>query len=52
MQAYLLHILTTEKGHDAHDKDPRFNRFLKKAQKLQPSGAYVFFGDTIFERRA
>ena len=51
IQDYILHILATEEGHTAHDHDPRFNAFLKKAKDLQPSEPLVWFGDPVFERR-
>ena len=52
IQDYILHIVATEKGHTAHDHDPRFKSFLERAQKLQPKEPMVWFGDPIFERRA
>ena len=52
IQDYILHIVATEEGHTAHDHDPRFASFLKKAKKLQPSEPLVWFGDSIFERRS
>jgi hypothetical protein len=52
VQDYVLHIVATEEGHTAHDHDPRFGSFLKRAQKLQPKEPIVWFGDPIFERRA
>jgi hypothetical protein len=52
IQDYILHILATAEGHTAHDHDPRFNDFLKRAQELQPKEPLVWFGDPIFERRA
>ena len=52
IQDYILHIEATEEGHTAHDHDPRFKAFLKRAQKLQPEEPLVWFGDPIFERRA
>jgi hypothetical protein len=52
IQDYVLHIVATEEGHDAHDHDPRFQAFLERAQKLQPNQPLVWFGDPIFERRA
>jgi hypothetical protein len=39
-------------GHNAHDHDSRFKSFLEWAQKLQPKQPLVWFGDSIFERRA
>jgi hypothetical protein len=52
IQDYILHIVATEEGHTAHDHDPRFNSFLQRAKELQPNEPLVWFGDTIFERRA
>jgi hypothetical protein len=37
-------------GHSAHDDDPRFNAFLKKARKLQPEGPSVWGGQTLWSR--
>jgi hypothetical protein len=51
LQDYLLHIIATPQGHDAHDDDPRFASFLKRARELQPAKPLVWFGDQIFERR-
>ena len=36
--------------HSAHDRDPRFDAFLKKARELQPESPSVFGGNVIFER--
>ena len=52
IQDYILHIVATAEGHTAHDHDPRFNSFLKRAKELQPKEPLVWFGDPIFERRA
>ena len=52
VQDYVLHIVATEKGHSAHDNDPRFKSFLKKAEELHPEQPLVWFGDPIFERHA
>ena len=38
--------------HSQHDRDPRFNAFLEKAQRLQPEPPSVFGGDIVFERGA
>ena len=51
IQDYILHIVATDEGHNAHDHDPRFKSFLERAQKLQPKQPLVWFGDSIFERR-
>jgi hypothetical protein len=34
-------------GHTAHDDDPRFNEFLGRARKLQPSSPSVWGGEVI-----
>ncbi len=52
IQDYILYVVATPKGHDAHDRDPRFASLLKKAKRLQPAEPLVWFGDKIFERRA
>jgi hypothetical protein len=39
-------------GHSAHDDDPRFNAFLKKARKMQPEGPSVWGGETLWSRGA
>ena len=36
--------------HSAHDRDPRFDAFLKKARELQPESPSVFGVNVIFER--
>jgi hypothetical protein len=36
--------------HSAHDRDPRFETFLKKARELQPESPSVYGGDVLFER--
>jgi hypothetical protein len=53
IQDYILHIVAADHdAHEEHDRDPRFNAFLARAQQLQPTGPLVWFGQTIFERRA
>jgi hypothetical protein len=52
VQDYVLHIVATAEGHSAHDGDPRFKSFLKRAQKLQPEQPLVWFGDPIYVRRS
>lgn len=37
-------------GHSAHDDDPRFKAFLKKARALQPEGPSVWGGRTLWSR--
>ena len=41
--------LTGMKTHEAHDADPRFKKYDKKADKFQPEGPSVYGGTTIFE---
>jgi hypothetical protein len=36
--------------HGAHDEDPRFLAFLKKARTFQPEPPSVFGGDVLFSR--
>ena len=53
IQDYILHIVAADhEAHEEHDRDKRFNAFLARAQRLQPMGPLVRFGQTIFERRA
>lgn len=50
---YLLYVEVPGMAeHSAHDSDPRFNAFLKKAREFQPEGPSVFGGSVIFEREA
>jgi len=52
IQDYILHIVAADhEAHEEHDRDPRFQAFLAKAEMLQPDPPLVWFGDTIFERR-
>lgn len=51
VQDYILHIVAKDHdAHEQHDSDPRFKAFLEKAQKLQPSEPFVWFGHTVLER--
>jgi hypothetical protein len=53
IQDYILHVVAADHdAHEEHDSDPRFRAFLAKAQRLQPTGPLVWFGDTVFERRS
>ena len=50
---YLLYVEVPGMAeHHAHDSDPRFNAFLKKAQAFQPERPSVFGGDVVFARGA
>ncbi len=52
IQDYIVHIVAADHvAHEEDDRDPRFNAFLARAQRLQPVGPLVWFGRTIFERR-
>jgi len=47
-KGYLLVVETPSRDeHNAFDQDPRFVRFLKKAQKWQPEEPWVMLGDTF-----
>jgi hypothetical protein len=47
-KGYLLVVETPSRDeHNAFDQDPRFVRFLKKAQKWQPEEPWVMLGDTL-----
>jgi hypothetical protein len=41
--------LTGMEAHNAHDTDPRFKAYDKKADAFQPEGPSVWGGETIFE---
>jgi hypothetical protein len=50
---YLLYVeVPSMAEHSEHDRDPRFNAFLKKAQRFQPESPSVFGGNVMFERDA
>ena len=40
-------IFATDEGHHAHDDDPRFEAWNKRADTFQIAAPYVFGGDTI-----
>ena len=40
-------IFATDEGHHAHDSDPRFEAWNKRADTYQIAEPYVFGGDTI-----
>jgi heme-degrading monooxygenase HmoA len=47
-QQYLVvAIFATDEGHHAHDQDPRFEAWNKRADTYQIAEPYVFGGDTI-----
>ncbi len=41
--------LTGMEAHEAHDEDPRFKEYDKKADAFQPEGPSVYGGTTVFE---
>lgn len=41
--------LTGMEAHTAHDNDPRFKEYDRKADAFQPEGPSVYGGTTIFE---
>ena len=47
-QQYLVvAIFATDEGHHAHDSDPRFEAWNKRADTFQIAEPFVFGGDTI-----
>ena len=47
---YILHVeVPSMKEHTQFDSNPDFNRFLSKAQAMQPKEARVWLGETLFE---
>ena len=46
----ILAVFHGMSGHTAHDRDERFNAFLPKVRRLQPSSPYVWGGTTIHAR--
>jgi hypothetical protein len=47
-QQYLVvAIFATDEGHHAHDSDPRFEEWNKRADTFQIAEPFVFGGDTI-----
>ena len=47
-QQYLVvAIFATDEGHHAHDADPRFEEWNKRADTFQIAEPFVFGGDTI-----
>jgi hypothetical protein len=51
VQDYLLQIVAADtSAHSTHDADPRFQSFLAKAMKMQPTQPLVWFGEPLFTR--
>ena len=51
--AYILYaVMKDMRAHTEHDEDERFNAFLKKARRWQPSGPSVWGGRTVFRVNA
>ena len=46
-QYLVVAIFATDEGHHAHDQDPRFEAWNKRADRYQIAEPYVFGGDTI-----
>jgi hypothetical protein len=50
---YILYaVMADMRAHLQHDRDERFNAFLKKAQRWQPEGPSVWGGKTLFRMNA
>ena len=47
VQFLVVAIFATDEGHHAHDQDPRFEAWNKRADTFQVAEPYVFGGDTI-----
>ena len=46
-QFLVVALFATDEGHHAHDQDPRFEAWNKRADTYQIAEPYVFGGDTI-----
>ena len=46
-QYLVVAIFATDEGHHAHDNDPRFEAWNKRADTFQIAKPFVFGGDTI-----
>ncbi len=50
VRAYILHVeVPSMVEHEEFDSDPLFNKFLPKAQAMQPEEPLVLFGETLFQ---
>ena len=47
VQYLVVAIFATDEGHHAHDEDPRFEAWNKRADTFQIAKPFVFGGDTI-----
>jgi hypothetical protein len=47
VQFLVVAIFATDEGHHAHDQDPRFEAWNKRADGFQVAEPYVFGGETI-----
>jgi hypothetical protein len=47
VQYLVVAIFATDEGHHAHDNDPRFEAWNKRADTYQIAEPFVFGGDTI-----
>ncbi len=50
VRGYILHVeVPSMAEHEEFDSNPLFNKFLSKAQTLQPEEPLVWFGETLFQ---
>jgi hypothetical protein len=49
VQYLVVAIFATDEGHHAHDSDPRFEAWNKRADTFQIAEPFVFGGDTIVD---
>ena len=50
VRAYILHVeMPSMAEHEEFDSNPLFNKFLPKAQAMQPEEPLVWFGETLFQ---
>jgi quinol monooxygenase YgiN len=47
VQYLVVAIFASDEGHHAHDSDPRFEAWNKRAETFQIAEPFVFGGDTI-----
>ncbi len=50
VRSYILHVeVPSMVEHEEFDSNPLFNKFLPKAQAMQPEEPLVWFGETLFQ---
>ncbi len=50
VRSYILHVEVPGMAeHEEFDSNPLFNKFLPKAQAMQPEEPLVWFGETLFQ---